>query len=133
MMAKLTHVILTVADQDEAFRWYTEKLGFEKRADESYERYRWLTVAPKDQKEVEIVLLKPFKKLSPEQTDKLLWQFGGPLRGSCVFSTDDCRKMYETLRSRGVEFITSPQETPQGLQTVFVDPYGNMFTLLEPR
>ena len=89
-------------------------------------------MAPKDQKEIEIVLRKPFKKLSPEQTENLLWRFGGP-RGGCVFSTDDCRQTYETLLSRGMNFIAYPQKTPQGLQAAFVDPYGNMFILLEPR
>jgi catechol 2,3-dioxygenase-like lactoylglutathione lyase family enzyme len=35
MIAKLIRVTILVGDQDEALRWYTEKLGFEKKAEPS--------------------------------------------------------------------------------------------------
>jgi catechol 2,3-dioxygenase-like lactoylglutathione lyase family enzyme len=49
MIIKLLRVTLIVRDQEEAFRFYTEKLGFEKRADQPMgENTRWLTIAPKE-------------------------------------------------------------------------------------
>lgn len=39
-------VVIPVTDQDRALAFYTEQLGFEKRADWSYEDARWLEVAP---------------------------------------------------------------------------------------
>ena len=57
---KISHITIIVRDQDEALKWYMDKLGFEKRADDavSMPGYRWLTIAPKDQKELEVVLFK---------------------------------------------------------------------------
>src|SRR3569833_1950082 len=50
-VTKLSHVTIIVPDQNEALTWYTEKFGFEKRADDtgSMAGYRWLTVAPRGQ------------------------------------------------------------------------------------
>jgi hypothetical protein len=49
-----------------------------------------------------------------------------------VLHTDDCRKKYEALRGRGVEFTEAPEPKPFGLQAVFKDLYGNSYALLEP-
>src|SRR5262249_52526708 len=47
---RLTHVPIVVGDQDRALAFYTEVLGFEKRADyQQPGRPRWLTVGPKGQ------------------------------------------------------------------------------------
>lgn len=60
VITKLIRVTILVRDQDEALRWYPEKLGFEKKADKIFgQGFRWLTIAPKNQREVEIVLQKP--------------------------------------------------------------------------
>jgi len=53
---KVATLTIAVKDQDEALRWFTEKLGFEKRLDISAPGMRWLTVAPIKQKEVELVV-----------------------------------------------------------------------------
>lgn len=60
LIIRLTRVTILVRDQDEALRWYSEKLGFKKMVDEPLgSSARWLTIAPKGQKELQIVLLKP--------------------------------------------------------------------------
>ena len=60
MITKLGHVTILVRDQDEALEFYTEKLGLEKRTDVPFgPGMRWLTVAPKGQREVAIVLQQP--------------------------------------------------------------------------
>jgi catechol 2,3-dioxygenase-like lactoylglutathione lyase family enzyme len=50
---RVSHAGLLVGDQGEALQWYTEKLGFEKREDDSetIPAFRWLTVGPKDQED----------------------------------------------------------------------------------
>lgn len=131
MITRLARVTIYVRDEDEALRFYTEKLGLEKRADMPFgPGMRWLTVAPRDQKELEIVLQKPGGWQGEELQKKLLERVG---QGTTwVFYADDCRQTYETLRSRGVNFLSQPQEQPYGVEAIFEDLYGNVFSLLEP-
>src|SRR2546423_5506089 len=65
MIEKLTHVPIVVSDQEKALKFYTEVLGFEKRADyQNPGSPRWLTVAPKGT-DVEMILFEGKYKLDP--------------------------------------------------------------------
>jgi predicted enzyme related to lactoylglutathione lyase len=132
LINRLSVVSILVRDQDEALRFYTEKLGFEKRADTTYgPGMRWLTVAPKGQKTPEIALAKPDAALHGEERTKALMEHIG--RGTTwVFDTEDCCKAYRTLLARGVTFICPPTEQSYGVEAIFEDLYGNTFSLLEP-
>ncbi len=133
MITKLMRVTILVKDQEAALAWYTEKLGFEKRADQVFgPAHRWLTVAPKEQQELEIVLLQPNPKMQGEAGAKELTNRVGQ-NPAWVLATDDCRGDYDVLVSRGVEFVSSPEDLPWGVSAVFVDLYGNSFNLLQPR
>ena len=58
MIAKMSHVSIFVLDQEEAKKFYTEKLGFVVRIDQTMDNgYRWLTVGPKEQPDLEIILM----------------------------------------------------------------------------
>ncbi len=58
MISRLSHATVWVLDQEEARRFYTEKLGFEVRIDHTIEGgFRWLTVGPKDQPDLQLVLM----------------------------------------------------------------------------
>lgn len=133
MINKLNVVTILVRDQEEALRFYTEKLGFEKRADQMFgPGVRWLTVAPPDQEEVEIVLQKPDPAMhGEEQAEAMLALVGKTPTWS--FSTNDCRAAHETLSDRGVNFVQPPEEQPYGVEALFEDLYGNVFSLLEQR
>ena len=72
MFTRLERVTILVRDQDEALSFYTEKLGLEKREDVEFAPgMRWLTVAPGDQKELEIVLQQPGSWHDEEATKKM--------------------------------------------------------------
>jgi predicted enzyme related to lactoylglutathione lyase len=133
-ITSLAVISILVEDQDTALRFYTEKLGLEKRADVTFgPGMRWLTVAPKSQKKPEIALAIPDASLYPAyrvQKDMQRQDIDRGIRG--VFDTDDCCKMYGTLLSRGVKFVSPPTKQLYGTEAVFEDPYGNMFSLLEP-
>ncbi len=119
---------LVVRNQDEALAYYTEVLGFEKRADNSMgETQRWVTVAPRDA-QVELVLqpLDWFEGDDRVQVEKRLGN-----NPTIVFKVDNCRETYATLSERGVTFVDPATETPWGVQAVFKDLYGNQFVLLE--
>jgi predicted enzyme related to lactoylglutathione lyase len=132
MITRLIRVTILVRDQDEALAFYTEKLGFAKRADVSFgPGMRWLTVAPVGQADIEIVLQQPEPAThGMEKAGAMLEMVG---RGTTwVFACDDCRATYHTLRERGVAFTSEPREEPYGVEAVFTDLYGNSFSLLQP-
>ncbi len=134
-ITQLAIIPILVADQDEALRFFTEKLELEKRADMMYgPGLRWLTVAPKGQKKPEIALAKPDLSLSGIQNNGGGGERVGRLSQyiTCVFATDDCYKTYHTLLARGVTFLSPPTKNVHGTEAVFEDPYGNLFSLLEP-
>lgn len=115
---RISTVTIAVKDADEAVKWFTEKLGFEKRQDISIPGTRWLTVAPPEQKEVEFLLASWF----PDKIGKA---------GTCVVDTKDCRATYRNLHGRGVSFSQEPQERPYGVEAVFQDLYGNSYALVQ--
>ena len=129
MITKLTHVTVLVRDQEKALRWYTEKLGFVKKEDDSstIRGYRWLTIVPPHQAEPEIVLGKPRTDVGLEavgrQQPEAYW----------VLGSDDCKGTYEKLRAKGVEFLGEPKEQPYGVEVGFKDLYGNIYYIIESR
>lgn len=125
-------VSILVSDQDEALQFYTEKLGLEKRMDVTYgPGMRWVTVAPKGQLKPEIALARPDEMLHNATYIKEMTERVG--HGiAWMFDTDNCHQSYETLLARGVIFITTPTKQLYGVEAVFADPYGNIFSLLEP-
>ena len=131
MITKLVHVTVIVRDQEEALRFYTEKLGMEKREDRTMGTYRWLTVAPKGSA-VAIVLQKPAAPFQqPDEIERMLADVGHGT--TWVVETDDCKHDYEAMQARGVTFTSAPSELPWGVSAVFQDLYGNKYNLLEPR
>ena len=133
MIRALSHATIYVNDQDAALEFYTKKLGFEVRTDARMDDFRWLTVGPKDQPDLELVLMKPGAMLD-EATRKTLQELVAKgAMGAGVFRTADCRATYEELKARGVEFMSEPAERPYGIEAVFKDNSGNWFSLTQPR
>lgn len=118
MIERVGTLTIAVKNQDEALRWFTEKLEFEKRVDISAPGMRWLTVAPKGQREIEFVLASWFPNLVGKNAP-------------CVVLTQDCKATYRTLKDRGVKFSQTPTEKPYGVEAVFEDLYGNGYALVE--
>jgi catechol 2,3-dioxygenase-like lactoylglutathione lyase family enzyme len=134
MISKLSHASIYVLDQDEAKEFYTGKLGFEVRTDISTEGFRWLTVAPKDQPDLEIVLMQATAPgLDEEGATQLRALVSKGVVGGGVFATDDCHRTYRELSERGVEFLQEPADRPYGVEAVFRDNSGNWFSLTQRR
>ncbi|HKD14796.1 MAG TPA: VOC family protein [Candidatus Angelobacter sp.] len=136
MIQRMSHTAIFVPDQDQAKDFYVGKLGFEVKTDASMPNgFRWLTVSPKGQPDLEIILMKiaPGPKLQEDDvaTIKALVKKGA--FGAGVFDTADCRKTYEELKAKGVEFLAPPKEEFYGIQAVFRDPFGNWFSLTQPK
>ncbi len=135
MKMRLTHVTVVVRNQEEALRWYTEKLGFEKRSDDSTTMpgLRWLTVAPPGQTEPEIVLNQPDDRVMGKEHDEMMDRLRDSIgkNPTWVLRTENCMRDYEDLVRKGVKFTFPPQKQPWGVSAVFEDLYGNSYNLLE--
>jgi catechol 2,3-dioxygenase-like lactoylglutathione lyase family enzyme len=136
MLTQLTHVNQWVHDQDEALAFYTDKLGMEIRDDVTVPEmgnFRWLTVGPVGQPDIAIVLMAiPGPPVFDEDTTaKLNEIIAKGAAGGLFFSTDDCRRDYESLRAKGVEFSQEPMDRPYGVDAGFRDPSGNQIRLVQ--
>ena len=99
MKIKLT--TLHVDDQEKALRFYTEVLGFVKKADFSQGSYRWLTVAsPEDPDGTELQLALD-NNPAAKAYQQALFQQSQP---AAMFFTDDVQADYERMKARGAEF-----------------------------
>jgi catechol 2,3-dioxygenase-like lactoylglutathione lyase family enzyme len=134
MITRLSHYSIYVLDQDQAYDFYVNKLGFEVVTDATMDNgFRWLTVRPKEQKDTEIVLMpvkagQMFDEQTAAQVRDLIKK--GKL-GSGVFETTDCRATYAELKAKGVEFMSEPKAQFYGVEALFKDNSGNWFSLTE--
>jgi catechol 2,3-dioxygenase-like lactoylglutathione lyase family enzyme len=135
MIARMSHTTIFVLNQQEALEFYTQKLGFEVRMDQTMEGgFRWLTVGPKTQPDLEIILFEV--KPGPMMDEATAQQFRGLIEkgkmGAGVFQTPDCRKTYEELKAKGVQFLAPPQERFYGVEAIMKDNSGNWFSMTQP-
>jgi catechol 2,3-dioxygenase-like lactoylglutathione lyase family enzyme len=122
-----------VPDQDEALDFYVGKLGLEVSNDIDLGFMRWLTVRVPGDPDRDILLEKPgppaMDQASAEQIRELVSK--GASGFAVGFTTDDCRKTYETLKARGVEFTQEPTEQSYGVDMGIRDPFGNHIRVVQ--
>jgi predicted enzyme related to lactoylglutathione lyase len=125
MLEKIFYTTMLVSDQDKALDFYTNVLGLEQRVDNpTPDGVRFLTVGA-DGQDFQLVLWPGTPgQAQPSQ---------GRVPPSCTIETDDIRKEYEALKSRGVKFETDVLEFPWGYVAQFDDPDGNRLQLREGR
>ena len=150
MIQKMSHATIYVLDQDVAKNFYVDKLGFELKADYTAPNgFRWLTVAPKGQADMEIALIKvgsagEFGKVdgkadgkAEESAKKDMEAMAGLLKkgwlSAGAFQTADCRKTFEEYKAKGVEFVSEPKDEFYGVNAVLKDPFGNWFSMTQPK
>ena len=134
MINKMTFSCVYVLNQDSAYDFFVNKLGFKVHTDAPLGKgNRWLTVTPPDQPEMEISLLlvregemmtKEAAKVVADLVKKGTFGHGG-------FECNDIYATYEELKSKGVEFAHAPKEEFYGVATVFNDDSGNWFSLTQ--
>jgi catechol 2,3-dioxygenase-like lactoylglutathione lyase family enzyme len=132
MIQRLCHTTIFVLDQEASKDFYVNKLGFDVNTDVTMDNgYRWLTISPKGQKDMEIILMAvgPGSGYDDETSGHLQWLLNHGKLGAGVWSTADCRKTYEELKAKGVEFTKEPTEEFYAIEAVFKDNSGNWFSL----
>jgi len=137
MITRVSHTSLFVSDQQKAYDFYVTTLGFNVHTDATMPNgFRWLTVSPPDQPDLEIALLNP---LIPGMTNdeetiaafKVLLDKGA--LGAGVLYTPDCRATYEELKSKGVVFKSEPKEQFYGIEAIITDGCGNWFSMTQTK
>ncbi|MDW6060187.1 VOC family protein [Streptomyces sp. FXJ1.4098] len=141
MITRLTHTTIYVLDQDSAKSFYVDKLGFQVHNDivmgEEFEGsgqgFRWLTVSPPSQPEVVFILADCRMGHAPDSAEQIRALVAKGALGAGVLAADDCHKTYAELSERGVVFLQKPAERPYGIEAVFRDDSGNVFSLTQRR
>ena len=136
MIQRMSFGSIFVRDQDVAIDFYVNKLGFELTRDQTLPHgFRWVTVRPKGQAELQLILFKPTagKQLTEDDVARINELMGKGAFGAGVFETADCQRTYDELKERGVEFASPPQEQFYGVEAVLKDPFGNWFSLTQPK
>ena len=132
MITQLKLATLPVRDQAASRDFFVGKLGFEVRTDQRIDDFRWVTVGPPGQPDLEIVLLVPGPPMMPpEAAEQIKALIGKGAMGAGVFATDDCNRTYEALKANGVEFLQDPAQRSYGIEATFRDPFGNWFSLTQ--
>src|SRR5438552_15437232 len=126
MKIKVTSVY--VDDQSKALRFYTEVLGFAKKADFSQGPYRWLTVAsPEDPDGTELQLALN-NNPAAKAYQQAMFQQGQP---AAMFFTDDVQADYERTKARGAEFTMPPPDVTASKVAMLKDTCGNLIQITE--
>jgi catechol 2,3-dioxygenase-like lactoylglutathione lyase family enzyme len=136
-MIKINTAQVWVLDQDEAVRFWTEKVGFEVREDASFPElgdFRWVTVGAPGQESPTLVLMAiPGAPVFPDSTvQEITSLLAKGHSGGIFMETDDVQKAYEEMSAKGVEFTEVPERRPYGIDCGFRDPSGNSFRLMQP-
>src|SRR6266851_8356058 len=134
MITNVSLITMYCLDQDKARDFYVDVLGFELRTDITMgDGFRWITVSHPSQRELEVTLMVPGPPLDVDHAAFVRRQLEKGQMGGLGLRVDDCRKTYEELSARGVEFLQEPSDRPYGTEAVMRDNSGNWLVLVEPK
>jgi predicted enzyme related to lactoylglutathione lyase len=126
MKIKLTTV--HVDDQEKALRFYSEVLGFVKKADFRQGSFRWLTVAsPEDPDGTELQLALNDNPAA-KAYQQAMFQQSQP---AAMFFTDDVQADYESMKARGAEFTMPPTDVTGSKIAMLNDTCGNLIQVTQ--
>jgi len=117
-----------VDDQDKALRFYTEVLGFAKKADFSQGPYRWLTLASTEEPDGAELQLERNENPAAKAFQQARFQQGQP---AAIFYTDDVQREYERIMAAGAEFTMPPTKVPYSTIAVVNDTCGNLIQIVQ--
>ena len=132
MLNALSHSFIYVLDHDEAIEFYVGKLGLEIAADADLGPFRWLTVRVAGDPGPQLVLATPDMGHDEETAAAIRELVARGAGNGAIFSVDDCRKTYEELLEKGVEFPQEPTEHFYGIDCGLRDPFGNSLRITQP-
>jgi catechol 2,3-dioxygenase-like lactoylglutathione lyase family enzyme len=134
MITNISIATVWVKDVDASKAFYIGVLGFAEHTDITLgDGFRWCTVMHPNQPELQVHLTIPGPPSSPEMVAAMNRALDEGGMSGLGLNVDDCRKTYDDLRAKGVEFIQAPEERPYGVEAVARDNSGNWMVLVESR
>jgi len=125
---KIKLISVFVDDQEKALRFYTEVLGFVKKADFSNGPYRWLTVASaEDPGGTELQLALNSNPAAKAYQQSMFEQ----KQPAAMFFTDDLQADYDRMKAKGAEFTMPPTDVTASKITMVNDTCGNLLQLTQ--
>ena len=125
---KIKVTTIYVDDQEKALRFYTDVLGFIKKADFSQGPFRWLTVASAEEPDGVELQLALNTNPAAKAYQRALFEQNQP---ACMFFTDDLQSDYERAKSRGAEFTMPPTDVTASKIAMLKDTCGNIIQLTQ--
>ena len=128
MVMKIKLLTVFVDDQAKALKFYTEILGFVKKADVTAYNYRWLTVVSSEEPDGAQLQLAPNTNPAAKTYQEAIFKQG---TSAAMFYVDDVQKEYQRLKELGVKFTMEPTKTPGSTIVMLDDTCGNLLQLTQ--
>ena len=124
---KIKIVPIYVDDQEKARRFYSEVLGFTKKADFSNGGFRWLTVASPEAPDGAELQLAANTNPAARTYQQATFQQGQP---AALFYVDDVQSEYDRLKGLGARFTMPPTKVTGSTIAVLDDTCGNLIQIV---
>jgi catechol 2,3-dioxygenase-like lactoylglutathione lyase family enzyme len=125
---KIVVTSVFVDDQEKALRFYSDTLGFTKKADIPMGPFRWLTVVSHGDPNGVELLLEPDQHPAVAPFKRALVEDGIPFTS---FGVDDVQAEFDRLRLAGVRFTQPPVAMGPVTTAVFDDTCGNLIQIAQ--
>jgi predicted enzyme related to lactoylglutathione lyase len=123
---KIKVTSIYVDDQEKALRFYTDVLGFVKKADVTQGQYRWLTVASPEEPDGVELQLAPNDNPAAKTYQQALFEQSQP---AVMFFVDDAQREYDRMKAAGAEFTMPPTKVTGSTIAMVNDTCGNLIQI----
>ena len=127
---------LPQVDPEASLGFYRDTLGFEVRKDVAYGGMRWITVGPKGQPDVSIVLHPPAATpgLTEDERRTISEMMAKGTYAMVILASRDLDATFERIQGTGAEVVQEPTMQPYGIRDcAFRDPAGNLIRIQQLR
>ena len=125
MKIKLTKVY--VNDQEKALRFYTEVLGFVKKADFTQGPFRWLTVASREEPDGTELQLALNDDPAARAFQQAMFEKSQP---AAMFYVDDVQREHDRMKPLGAAFTMPPTKVTGSTIAMLNDTSGNLIQIV---
>jgi len=122
---KLTSI--HVNDQKQALQFYTDVLGFVKKADFTQGPFRWLTVASPEEPDGAELQLALNDNPAARTYQQAMFEQGKP---AAMFYVDDVQREYDRMKPLGAEFTMPPTKVTGSTIAMLNDTCGNLIQIV---
>lgn len=124
---KIKIVSIYVNDQEKALLFYTEVLGFVKKADFTQGPFRWLTVASPEEPDGAELQLALNDNPAARAYQQAMFEQSRP---AAMFYVDDVPREYDRMRPLGAEFTMPPTKVTGSTIAMLKDTCGNLVQIV---